>query len=60
IENVFVRGGMTVLSKSRMQSVERRGDGVVVTLSDGRTVEGSHCLLAVGSVPNTAGLGLEE
>ena len=48
LEKVFRRGGMTVLSKSRAQSVERVGDGVVVTLSDGRTVEGSHCLLAVG------------
>ncbi|HWH25793.1 MAG TPA: NAD(P)H-quinone dehydrogenase [Pseudolysinimonas sp.] len=60
IENVFTRAGMTVLSKSRMQSVERDGDGVVVTLADGRTVTGSHCLLAVGSIPNTAGIGLEE
>jgi pyruvate/2-oxoglutarate dehydrogenase complex dihydrolipoamide dehydrogenase (E3) component len=32
----------------------------VVTLSDGATVEGSHCLMAVGSVPNTKGIGLEE
>ena len=31
-----------------------------MTLTDGRTVDGSHCLLAVGSIPNTAGLGLEE
>ena len=31
-----------------------------MTLVDGRTVEGSHALLAVGSVPNTEGLGLEE
>ncbi|MCK6066740.1 NAD(P)H-quinone dehydrogenase [Microbacterium sp. EYE_512] len=60
LENVFRRGGMTVLSKSRAQSVVNTGDGVVVTLSDGRTVEGSHCLLAVGAVPNTAGIGLEE
>ena len=60
LENVFRRGGMTVLSKSRAQRVERVGDGVVVTLSDGRTVEGSHCLLAVGSIPNTAGIGLEK
>ena len=29
-------------------------------LTDGRTVEGSHCILALGSVPNTSGLGLEE
>jgi pyruvate/2-oxoglutarate dehydrogenase complex dihydrolipoamide dehydrogenase (E3) component len=60
IEDVFRRRGMTVLSRSRAQSVQRRGDGVVVTLADGRTVEGSHCLMAVGSVPNTGGLGLEE
>jgi pyruvate/2-oxoglutarate dehydrogenase complex dihydrolipoamide dehydrogenase (E3) component len=51
---------MTVLSKSRAESVVRQGDGVVATLSDGRVVEGSHCLMAVGSVPNTSGLGLEE
>ena len=60
LEDVFHRRGMTVLGKSRMASVERRGEAVVVTLTDGRTVEGSHCLLALGSVPNTAGMGLEE
>ena len=60
IQDVFVRGGMTVLSKSRAASVERKGDGVVVTLDDGRIVEGSHCLIAVGSIPNTAGIGLVE
>ena len=60
LEEVFTRRGMTVLSKSRMQSVKRSGDSVTVTLTDGRTVEGSHCLLALGSVPNTTDLGLEE
>ena len=60
IQKVFTRGGMTVLSKSRADKVERIGDAVLVTLSDGRTVEGSHCLMAVGSIPNTAGIGLEE
>jgi dihydrolipoamide dehydrogenase len=60
IEDVFTRNGMTVLNKSRAESVERTATGVVATLSDGRTVEGSHCLMAVGSVPNTAGIGLEE
>src|SRR5690606_6996438 len=60
LEKVFKRGGMTVLSKSRAEKVERSGDGVLVTLSDGRTVEGSHCLMAVGSVPSTAGIGLAE
>ncbi|MFJ6679885.1 NAD(P)H-quinone dehydrogenase [Microbacterium sp. NPDC091382] len=60
IEKVFTRGGMEVLSKSRAEKVERTKDGVVATLSDGRTVEGSHCLMAVGSIPNTAGIGLED
>jgi dihydrolipoamide dehydrogenase len=60
LEDVLKRRGMTVLSRSRMESVERDGDAVTVTLTDGRTVTGSHCLLAVGSVPNTAGIGLEE
>jgi pyruvate/2-oxoglutarate dehydrogenase complex dihydrolipoamide dehydrogenase (E3) component len=59
IEDVFRRRGMQVLNRSRAAGVRRTADGVVVTLEDGRTVEGSHCLLAVGSVPNTAGLGLE-
>lgn len=60
IEHAFKRSGMSVLSKSRADKVERDGDGVLVTLSDGRQVAGSHCLMAVGSVPNTAGIGLEE
>jgi pyruvate/2-oxoglutarate dehydrogenase complex dihydrolipoamide dehydrogenase (E3) component len=60
IEAVFTRRAMTVMGNSRMASVERRGDGVRVTLTDGRAVDGSHCLLAIGSIPNTEGLGLES
>jgi pyruvate/2-oxoglutarate dehydrogenase complex dihydrolipoamide dehydrogenase (E3) component len=60
LEEVFKRRGMNVLGKSRMASVTRDGDRVTVTLEDGREVVGSHCLLALGSVPKTADLGLEE
>ena len=60
LEKVFKRGGMQVLSKSRADKVEVTKDGVTATLSDGTTVEGSHCLMAVGSIPNTAGIGLED
>ncbi|AZN31052.1 NAD(P)H-quinone dehydrogenase [Flaviflexus salsibiostraticola] len=59
IERVFGRRGMTILSRSRAQTVRRSEDGVVVTLDDGREVEASHCLLAVGSIPNSSGIGLE-
>jgi NAD(P)H dehydrogenase (quinone) len=60
LEDVLTRRGMTVLSRSRMESVTRNDDVVTVTLTDGRTVEGSHCILAIGSVPKTTDLGLEE
>ena len=60
IEDVFTRRGMTVMGNSRMASVERTADGVRVTLTDGRTIDGSHCLLALGSIPNTQDLGLED
>jgi NAD(P)H dehydrogenase (quinone) len=59
LEQVFKRRGMTVLSRSRMESVSRDGDTVTVRLTDGRTVKGSHCLLALGSVPNTSDIGLD-
>jgi len=67
LEEVFRRRGMQVLNRSRAASVHRvraedgaGRDGVVVTLEDGRTVEGSHALLAVGSIPNTQDIGLSE
>ena len=60
VEEVFRRRGMEVLNRSRAGGVRREGDQVVVTLEDGREVTGSHCLLAVGSIPNTTDMGLEE
>jgi pyruvate/2-oxoglutarate dehydrogenase complex dihydrolipoamide dehydrogenase (E3) component len=60
IERVFRSRGMTILNQSRAESVLRNGDGVRVTLADGRTVDGSHALIAVGAIPNTADLGLRE
>jgi NAD(P)H dehydrogenase (quinone) len=60
IEGVFRRRGMNVLGRSRAEAVHRKGDGVVVTLGDGRQVSGSHCLLTVGMAPSTNGLGLAE
>jgi dihydrolipoamide dehydrogenase len=60
IEKVFIRNGMQVLSKSRAESVVNTGTGVEVKLADGRVIQGSHCLMAVGSIPNTKDLGLEE
>jgi pyruvate/2-oxoglutarate dehydrogenase complex dihydrolipoamide dehydrogenase (E3) component len=60
LEDVFERRGMAVLRRSRAKAAERTADGVRVTLADGAVVDGTHCLMAVGSVPNTERLGLAE
>lgn len=60
VEDVFRRRGMKVLSRSRAVDARRSADGVQVSLQDGTVVSGSHCLLTVGMVPSTAGLGLGE
>ncbi|WP_261623396.1 NAD(P)H-quinone dehydrogenase [Nesterenkonia marinintestina] len=60
LERAFTRVGTHVASKSRAESVERDGDGVRVTLNTGEVLHGSHCLMAVGGVPNTEDVGLED
>jgi dihydrolipoamide dehydrogenase len=60
IERVFRARGMTILNNSRAAGVTRTAGEVAVELTDGRVVQGSHALIAVGSVPNTSGLGLTE
>ncbi|MGZ5397662.1 MAG: NAD(P)H-quinone dehydrogenase, partial [Mycobacterium sp.] len=60
LEEAFADRGVKLVKNARADSVTRTADGVLVTMADGRTVEGSHALMTVGSVPNTAGLGLEN
>lgn len=60
LEEVFSENGVNVISRTRAEAVTRIKDGVRVELSSGGYVEGSHCLLAVGGIPNTVGLGLED
>jgi dihydrolipoamide dehydrogenase len=59
LEQVFqTRGGR--LERGRAAGAARTEKGVSVELTDGRTVEGSHVLMTVGTVPNTTGLNLEQ
>ena len=59
IEEVFAEHGGEIVKRARAASVVRTEKGVLVTMEDGRTVEGSHALMTVGSVPNTQGLALD-
>lgn len=58
LEEVFADRGVSVMPRTRAVAAQRSGVGVVVTLSDGSQLRGSHCLMAVGSIPNTDDLGL--
>ncbi len=60
LEEEFLARGVTLLKGARASAIERTGDTVKVTCNDGRVVEGSHAVLAVGSVPNSEDLGLGE
>ncbi len=60
LEEDFLERGVKLLKGSRASAIRTGEGGVEVDTEDGRTVRGSHVLLAVGSTPNTAGLGLEQ
>ena len=60
LEQVLQHRGMRLIPRSRAESVVATDEGVEVTLADGSTLEGTHCLLAVGAVPNTENLGCED
>ena len=60
LEEAFAERGVELVKNVRAESVTRTDTGVLVTLKDGRTVEGSHALMTIGSVPNTSGLGLDR
>ncbi|MSO79691.1 MAG: NADPH:quinone reductase [Acidimicrobiia bacterium] len=60
LEEAFLERGVALLKGARASAIERDGDIVRVHCEDGRVIEGSHAILAVGSVPSTEGLGLSE
>jgi dihydrolipoamide dehydrogenase len=59
LEEDFLRRGVRLLKGARAEAIERAGDEVVVRCDDGRVVRSTHAVLAIGSVPNSDGLGLD-
>ena len=59
LEEDFLRRGVSLLKGARALGVDRVDEGVAVRCQDGRVAQGSHALLAIGSIPNAEGLGLE-
>ncbi|MGP5626912.1 NAD(P)H-quinone dehydrogenase [Brachybacterium alimentarium] len=60
LQDAFARRGVTVSSLSRAATARRTEDGVIVTLTSGEEIAGSHVLMALGGIPWTDGLGLAE
>jgi dihydrolipoamide dehydrogenase len=59
LEADFLTRGVHLLKGARATSIERDGNEVIVRCDDGRMVRSTHAVLAIGSVPNSDGLGLE-
>jgi NAD(P)H dehydrogenase (quinone) len=60
LEEDFLERGVKLLKGARAVGIDTDGDHVEVRCDDGRSARGSHALLAIGSLPNSEGLGLDE
>jgi NAD(P)H dehydrogenase (quinone) len=60
LEDDFLRRGVRLLKGARATGITVDGKQVTVECDDGRRVVASHALLAIGAVPNSDGLGLDE
>jgi dihydrolipoamide dehydrogenase len=60
LQDDFLERGVKLVIGARAERIERDGEGVKVYCDDGRVIPGSHALLAIGSIPLTSGIGLEE
>ena len=63
LEQEFMKRGVKLVMGARAEAIDRvsdePGEGVIVRCDDGRAIRSSAAVLAIGSVPNTDGVGLE-
>lgn len=60
VTQVLREGGVQVLTGFEVRKVSRPNDQITLELSSGETITGSHLLVAIGRVPNTNDLGLQN
>jgi NAD(P)H dehydrogenase (quinone) len=59
LEDELLHRGVQLYKGARAEGVDVTEGSVAVRCNDGRVASGSHALLAVGSIPNSDGLGLD-
>jgi NAD(P)H dehydrogenase (quinone) len=59
LEAEFERRKVRMYKGARAAGIDLTDDGLAVRCDDGRTIRGTHAVLAIGSVPNSEGLGLD-
>jgi glutathione reductase (NADPH) len=52
--------GIEIMTETDVGAIERSGDGVRVTLNDGKVLGAGAVMYAVGRIPNTLDLGLDQ
>jgi dihydrolipoamide dehydrogenase len=60
LEADFLSRGVRLCIGARAVGIDRSSEGVAVRCDDGRVISGSHALICIGSVPGSAGLGLDS
>lgn len=60
LEEELLRRGVRLFKGARAEGIDLGEKEVAVRCDDGRVARGSHALLAIGSIPNSDGLGLEK
>lgn len=60
LEEELLRRGVRLFKGARAEGIDVADGEVAVRCDDGRVARGSHALLAIGSIPNSDGLGLER
>jgi pyruvate/2-oxoglutarate dehydrogenase complex dihydrolipoamide dehydrogenase (E3) component len=59
LEAEFLRRGVRLYKGARAAGIEVDGSNLRVLCDDGRVASGTHAVLAIGSIPNSDGLGLD-
>lgn len=59
LEKAYKKLGVKILTNSRVESVDKSGDGVSLKLADGNTLDADKVMVAVNFQPNVENIGLD-